>query len=124
MPAPAFGTNFFLRRGTPEDPGAYLRVMGHPDVQAQLLQLPYASEAFWRKRLAVGNADDLPLVAVIDGVIVGTAGLHRALPLRRAHTGTLAIGVLPEAQAEVSATPRWPRCAATPTVGRRSHGWS
>ena len=87
-----------LRRSTPDDAAAYTRVMGHPAVYPMLMQLPFADEADWRRRLADNGPNDLPLVALLDGEVVGTAGLHIAPALRRRHVGLIGIGVLPEAQ--------------------------
>src|SRR3954470_15923423 len=91
-----------IRRASPKDAAAYARFMGHPEVYAALMQLPFTDEDTWRTRLAEGSAPgktDLPLAAEVQGEIVGSAGLHPVGPaLRRRHALTLGISVAPEAQ--------------------------
>ena len=76
-------------------------MMGHPEVYANLMQLPMPSEEMWRARLQEFEAPgrtDVHLVAEIEGRVVGSAGLHPATQLRRRHVASLGISVLPEAQ--------------------------
>jgi len=86
-----------VRRGRVSDAAAYARIMSHPQVQPQLLQLPFADEEVWRARLADVTAPgkhDLSLVAEREGEVVGTAGLHPVGPaLRRRHAMGIGIGV-------------------------------
>ncbi|MFY9511648.1 MAG: GNAT family N-acetyltransferase [Rubrivivax sp.] len=85
-----------LRRSTTADAAAMARIMGDPEVQPNLLQVPYTSEEIWRQRLADNNTPgktDLHLVAEIDGVIVGSAGLHPMPQIRRRHVAMLGISV-------------------------------
>ena len=91
-----------VRRATPKDATAFARIMGDPAVYPGLMQLPHTNEELWAARLAdsikPGQAD-LPLAAELDGVVMGTAGLHPAGPqLRRRHVMYLGISVAPEAQ--------------------------
>ena len=91
-----------IRRASTKDAAAFARIMGDPTVFPGLMQLPYTDEEVWRTRLAENAAPgktDLPLVAEMNGEVVGTAGLHPAGPaLRRRHALTLGLSVLPEAQ--------------------------
>jgi putative acetyltransferase len=91
-----------IRRASPKDAAAYARFMGHPEVYAALMQLPFTDEEIWRTRLSEGSAPgktDLPLAAEVHGEVVGSAGLHPVGPaLRRRHALTLGISVAPEAQ--------------------------
>ena len=90
-----------LRRARPADAAEFARMMGHPDVVASLLQLPFPSEEMWRTRLeamAVPNAPEVQLVAERDGHIVGGVGLHPAVQLRRRHCAALGISVVPDSQ--------------------------
>lgn len=91
-----------VRRASPDDAAAFARIMGDPAVYGGLMQMPYTDAGIWRGRLtelcAPGKVD-LPLVAELDGDIVGTAGLHPAGPaLRRRHVMMLGISLAPEAQ--------------------------
>lgn len=90
-----------IRRARPEDAPAYARIMGAPEVYGNLMQLPYPSEEFWRKRLQNDTGSggvDLNLVAELDGEVVGSAGVHPAAGIRRRHAAMLGISVLPAFQ--------------------------
>ena len=91
-----------LRRALPDDAAAIVRVNSHPDVLANLLQVPYASVDAMRTRLVEqqhAGRTDVQLVAEIGGEVVACAGLHPAsLHLRRRHVMGLGIGVAPQAQ--------------------------
>jgi L-phenylalanine/L-methionine N-acetyltransferase len=90
-----------VRRARPADAADFARMMGHPDVFANLRQLPLPSEDHWRARLEEGTRPDRPdlqIVAELGGRVVGSAGLHPATPLRRRHAATIGISVVPEAQ--------------------------
>jgi putative acetyltransferase len=91
-----------VRRSTPDDAPAFLRIMGDPAVLGNLLQMPYPSESRWRQILTDNDAPGsahLSLVAEIDGSVVGSAGLHPVGPqIRRRHVAMLGISVIPEAQ--------------------------
>ena len=98
-----------IRRAQPADAAAFVRIMGHPEVQANLLQMPYPGLAQWSARLTDGAAldkTDLQLVAELpdahgDLQVVASAGMHPAGPaLRRRHVMTLGISVAPEAQGQ------------------------
>ena len=93
-----------VRRANVKDAAAFARIMGDPAVFRGLLQLPYADEEGWRARLAEGAVPgkiDLPLVAELDGNVVGNAGLHPVGPaVRRRHAMTLGICVEPKAQGQ------------------------
>ena len=106
MPLPS---NLTIRRATEHDAAGLMRVLGHPAVQPNLLQLPYASEARWRAMLADNEQPgrtDLVLVAErldAEGLpqVVGNAGLHPVgTALRRRHAMNLGIALLPEAQGQ------------------------
>lgn len=85
-----------LRRSTTADAAAMARIMGDPEVQPNLLQLPYTSEEIWHQRLVDNNMPgktDMNLVAEIDGLVVGSAGLHPMPQMRRRHAAMLGISV-------------------------------
>lgn len=91
-----------IRRAQVGDAAALCELMSDVEIFGNLLQLPYPSEEAWRQRLADGlipGKPDLSLVAVRQGVVVGSAGLHSVGPsLRRRHALTLGISVRPAAQ--------------------------
>ena len=94
--------NIVIRRASLRDAAAYAHIMGDPAVYANLMQLPYTDEDYWRNRLTESCAPgklDLSLVAERHGEVVGTAGLHPVGPaLRRRHAMMLGISVAKEAQ--------------------------
>lgn len=98
-----------IRRVTANDANAMARLLSHPLVHPNLMQLPYANEAAWRSRLAEldqpGKTDILLLAEAAGGdgqtSLRGQAGLHPNGPaLRRRHAMTLGIAVLPEFQGQ------------------------
>lgn len=89
-----------VRRACPEDAEALARITSHADVFSQLLQMPHGDAHQWRQRLAdmFGPASsNLLLVAVENGVAIGSAGLHAvgASPRRR-HAMGFGIHVHPD----------------------------
>jgi putative acetyltransferase len=91
-----------IRRVTLDDAPAVARHMRDPAVFGGLLQLPYASDEAWQKRIAdqasATNADVM-LVAEFDGDVVGVAGLNApGLAVRRRHVMGLGISVAPAVQ--------------------------
>lgn len=98
-----------VRRARPDDAAAIAAVMGHPEVQPNLLQLPHACEARVRQMLIdndLPGKTDLVLVAEHTGAggqrhVVGNAGLHPVgMHVRRRHAMSLGLGVLPAAQGQ------------------------
>ncbi len=76
-----------IRATEPGDYEAICETMSQPLAQANTLQLPMPSVDAWRKRLAEMSPDHKRLVAVLDGKVVGNAGLHPAgASLRQRHT--------------------------------------
>jgi len=98
-----------LRRATPQDAAATARLMAHPEVQRNTMQLPHHNEGVWQQRLndliAPGKADVM-LVAERPGAdsqaeLVGLAGLHpTGLALRRRHAMSLGISIAAPAQGQ------------------------
>jgi len=92
-----------VRRARPSDAAGFAQMMGHPEVYANLMQLPLPTEEMWRARIedmASPGRTDLQLVAERAGRLVGSAGLHPAPALRRRHAAMMGISVLPEAQGQ------------------------
>ena len=86
-----------VRRTRVSDAAAFARMMAHPDVFPNLLQLPYASEEQWHQRLSDSGGASSPhfqIVAEHEGVLVGAAGLHPIGPSpRKRHSMILGINV-------------------------------
>ncbi|QSI77765.1 GNAT family N-acetyltransferase [Niveibacterium microcysteis] len=82
-----------IRRAEPGDAAALARLMAPPEVFANTLQLPYPGIELWVERLKNNKPNESPLVAEVDGQIVGCAGLHREIEVRRAHAAQLGITV-------------------------------
>jgi putative acetyltransferase len=91
-----------VRRPRPEDAAAIMATMGDRDVLPGLLQLPYPTEALWRKRIEempVGpTTGELFLVAELNGVVVGNAGVHPVAHVRRRHAAGIGMAVARSAQ--------------------------
>ncbi len=93
-----------VRRARVDDAAAIAAIMDDRVVYAGLLQMPYASVDGHRTRLgeflAPGKVD-LLLVAELNGKVVGSSGLHPCGPaLRRRHSMSIGISVLPEAHGQ------------------------
>ena len=93
-----------IRRACPDDAPAYARIMGDPQVFPGLMQMPHTDAPSWKARLTdtcAPGKTDLPLVAELNGEVVGTAGLHPVGPqTRRRHALVLGISVAPSAQGQ------------------------
>ena len=90
-----------IRRARSSDAADMARVMADEGVYANLMQLPFPSEAMWRARLeemAAPASTAVLLVAERAGRVVGSAGLHPAVQIRRRHTAMLGISVDPACQ--------------------------
>ena len=75
-----------VRRMMLKDAAAMARMVGDPAVLGNLMQLPHTREELWHARLVEGATPgklDLPLVAEVNGEVVGSAGLHPASPADR-----------------------------------------
>lgn len=99
MPQP-----FQLRRATPADAPEFARINSQPEVQPNLMQLPYGHTERWRQILSDNEQPgrtDFVLVAERDGRMLGSAGLHpTGAALRRRHAAVLGISVAAEAQGQ------------------------
>ena len=99
-PPPA---DLLIRRARADDARDVAALMDDPGVQAQTLQMPHASETFWRERLAAMDRPgvELQLAAVIGGRVIGLAGLHQGQPSpRRRHAASLGITIAAQAQGQ------------------------
>jgi len=91
------------RRAAPGDAAALFRLMSDPQVFAGLLQMPYPSVEGWRRRLEqqVEHDDGLHLLAIDNGDVIASAGIHSAgSRMRRRHVAGLGICVARERQGQ------------------------
>jgi len=63
-----------------------------PNYRYGTLRLPYETPDFWRRRIETAAPGGLGLVAVLDGMIVGSARLQRRTG-RCSHVGDVGVGV-------------------------------
>ncbi len=90
-----------VRRARPDDAADIARLMADPEVFGNLLQLPMTTAESWQQRLAQDPAaGHLHVLAVRDGQVVGSAGLHPQERLRRRHCAMLGISVARAAQGQ------------------------
>jgi L-phenylalanine/L-methionine N-acetyltransferase len=93
-----------IRRPRPDDAAAIAAMVGDLDVLSGLLQLPYATEAAWKKRIdemPVGpTTAELFIVAERGGEVVGNAGVHPVPHVRRRHTAGIGMAVAKHAQGQ------------------------
>lgn len=83
-----------IRSAEPEDAAAIAALLGQEGVYEGLLQTPYAPNASRLEYHQKVEPRECRLVAVADGAIVGTAGLHLSgIGLRRAHVRNLGLCV-------------------------------
>ena len=83
-----------IRRATPDDAPALVRIYSGPRAIAGTLQVPFTSEEARRKRIAEAPEGTYPLVAVVEGEVVGQITLltNPTRPRRR-HAGSLGMAV-------------------------------
>ena len=82
-----------IRAIEPEDLPALTDVWRQPRFIWGTLQLPHTSLDARRKRYTTSLPGMLHLAALIDGKVIGSAGLHPVENRRRAHAATIGMGV-------------------------------
>ena len=82
-----------IRRAELADAAQLQQVYANTNTYSGTLQLPHPSLELWQERLKHQDQNDTVLVALIDGVVVGNAGLHQEKNSRRRHVANLGIGV-------------------------------
>ena len=96
MPRPA---GLVIRRAEPSDYAEFARTFEDESAYSGTLQVPFPSVEAWRKKLEGNGPDDYLLLALIDGVAVGNAGMHLASRSpRRAHARGIGMAVRSEHQ--------------------------
>jgi putative acetyltransferase len=83
----------YIRRAEPGDAAQIQRVYASTNAYSGTLQLPFPSVEMWEERLKNRKPEDTVLVAIYDGVLVGTAGLHLEANARRRHVAGIGMGV-------------------------------
>ncbi len=82
-----------IRRACPADAGQLQKVFTSSSVIAGTLQLPHPTTELWQARLNDSDPSHTRLVALLDGVVVGTASLICEAKVRRRHVATLGMAV-------------------------------
>lgn len=82
-----------IRAAEPADAEALHELFACPGVIANTLQLPWRSLEFSRERLAQSDANSHRLVAVMDGRVVGSLGLHIQVNPRRRDCASIGMAV-------------------------------
>lgn len=82
-----------IRRVDARDAAALAAALASPGAVFGTLQQPYPTEALWAARISGIGPQDQMLVAEVDGVVVGSAGLHGNANPRRAHAAELGISI-------------------------------
>ncbi len=86
--------DILIRRATADDAAALVRLFSAPRARWGTLQVPYTSEEARRRRLVDPPEGTYPLVAEVDGEVVGQLTLHsNPTRPRRAHAGALGMAV-------------------------------
>ncbi len=86
-------SDILIRALEPEDMADVTEVMNQPRAIWGTLQVPFVSLAERQKRNAATPPGHFRLVAVIDGKVIGSAGLHPADSVRRAHAAAIGMAV-------------------------------
>jgi putative acetyltransferase len=82
-----------IRKAEPADAEAVWKCYTAPQVVRNTLQLPYRSLESVRELLKTGEEGNHFLVAVVDGEVVGTIGLHMSPRPRIRHRGEIGMMV-------------------------------
>jgi L-phenylalanine/L-methionine N-acetyltransferase len=82
-----------IRALEPDDAAQVGVIFAQPRAIWGTLQVPFASVESRRKWLEAGPDGDTRLAAVIDGTVIGIAGLHRETNPRRAHAAGVGMAV-------------------------------
>lgn len=82
-----------IRHAEPSDFAAIQETFAQPKATSGTLQIPYPSAEMWRERLSNRSADRPLLVALVDGKLVGNAGLELNTRRRRTHAAHIGMAV-------------------------------
>jgi len=90
--APPLLTGFAIRAREPSDWQEIAALTELPKVRWGTLRLPFTSKEQWRKMMENPSEDRMGIVAVLDGRIVGSAGIQQYKGRRR-HAGEVGMFV-------------------------------
>jgi L-phenylalanine/L-methionine N-acetyltransferase len=82
-----------IRHAEPADAEAIARIFSAPRAAWGTLQLPYASIESYRKRLTDRPEGQYQLVALIEGVVIGSASVYTNPNARQRHAGGIGMAV-------------------------------
>lgn len=82
-----------IRHAEPDDFAAIHETFMQSKAQGGTLQNPYPSAEMWRERLSKSSTDFVLLVALVDGKLVGNAGIHLSPRRRRTHAADIGMAV-------------------------------
>lgn len=82
-----------IRRSEPEDYMGVKKLYEQYSCYAGTLQLPYPSEANWKKKMSNESDNYYSLVAVRDNVIIGQIGMQVNTYPRRTHSANIGMAV-------------------------------
>ena len=85
-------SDILIRAREPADMADLTELLNQPRAIWGTLQMPFVSLDARQKRAAAGSPNDLHLMAVIDGKVIGSASLNR-FENRRAHAGSIGMAV-------------------------------
>jgi putative acetyltransferase len=83
--------SLLIRAWQADDADAMATLANLPKYRFGTLRLPYETPDFWRRRIETAAPGGLGLVAVLDGMIVGSARLQRRTG-RCSHVGDVGVG--------------------------------
>ena len=86
-------SEILVRAAEPDDMAAVTEVFNQPRAVWGTLQTPFVSQAERRRRFEASPPGAVRLVAVIEGKVIGAAGLEPAANVRRGHTGSIGMAV-------------------------------
>lgn len=93
-PSPGIvGPDIVVRAMEPDDIPAITEVLNQPQAVWGTLQTPFVSVDARRRRQIENGPNDAGLVAVTDGRVIGSIGLHRGALHRRSHTASIGMAV-------------------------------
>ena len=92
LPKKNWPSGLVIRASCPDDAEAMAEMTALPGFRSGTLRLPYPRPEAVRSWLQSQSADTVNLMAVLDGRIVGNAGLNRYSG-RRSHAAGLGIGI-------------------------------